>query len=247
MSFVKPGFFVFLFLLAGSSIFCCSCKSLAKANYGVNRSGGKEPVVDPARRKSSPRKSTSTPKSKKQPITASVGKEQKTDSHTRQELVEKKIETEEELPALDPVSVPEIDDEATLMEDVPDVQKAGEKAIPGVDELIPLEGPIKIRGDNVNRIIDAGGHDVQIAGNNGVVVITGGCGRLTVDGAGNQIQCDSVGRIEVAGNENTLILGSVGGGAIKGDRNVLSWGSGIDGLSPIVESFGSDNSMKRLE
>jgi len=109
------------------------------------------------------------------------------------------------------------------------------------------KGPINFKGDGANRIIEAKGRDVVLSGDNGVFVITGGCGRLALSGGKNQIQCDSVAQIEVVGDGNTLILGSVGGGRIRGNGNNLSWGSGVDGFSPIVESFGTNNSMKRLE
>jgi Protein of unknown function (DUF3060) len=109
------------------------------------------------------------------------------------------------------------------------------------------KNPIKISEEKANRIIEAQGRDVVLTGSEGVFVITGGCGRLTLNGEKNQIQCDSVAQIEVVGDGNTLILGSVGGGRIQGSGNNLSWGRGVDGFSPIVESFGTNNSMKRLE
>jgi hypothetical protein len=104
-----------------------------------------------------------------------------------------------------------------------------------------------VEADNANRIIIAEGKDVLIKGSNAVIVISGGCGILTVNGNRNQVQCDSSTGVKVNGDGNTLVMGTLGNGSISGDNNVLSWGTGVGGADPIVQASGSQNRMKRLE
>ncbi len=148
----------------------------------------------------------------------------------------------------------EIESETKVMIEAPkvaDTKSEVATAAAPVSEVVRKDpdetAPINVKADSANRIIEAKGRDVVITGNQGVFVITGGCGILTLNGGKNQIQCDSVAQIEITGDGNILILGSIGGGRIRGSGNNLSWGRGLDGFSPIVESFGTNNSMKRLE
>lgn len=149
------------------------------------------------------------------------------------------IDPIDDLPEVKPVSPPKMD--------APPKSKPKPKStdpVPGPEDLI---GTIMIDEDNVNRILDAKGRDVEITGRNGTIVLSGGCGKLMVRGSGNQVQCDLVREIDISGDGNTLILGSVEKGQVSGSENTLSWGRGIGGTPPDIASSGRANVMKRLE
>ncbi|MDF1756118.1 MAG: DUF3060 domain-containing protein [Verrucomicrobiales bacterium] len=237
MAVAKIQFLIGIALLFGSSSVMTSCKSFERAFKDAPDYGGKEPVTE---QRSRPTRSSSSSRPESSRSVSS-----------RQKLTPAETPEEEIVPRLEEQVIPEdfkINDEKILMEDMPPPPKPEKKeAVPGVEGLINRDDTVKISEDSPNRIIDAGGKDVEITGNDGVIVISGGCGKLTLKGRNNQVQCDTVKKIEITGDENTLILGSMGGGVIRGSGNDLSWGSGFDGLSPIVESFGEDNTMMRLE
>jgi len=116
-----------------------------------------------------------------------------------------------------------------------------------IDFNLPNLAPILVEKNSANQIIAADGRDVIVSGKDGVIIISGGCGKLTLSGENNQVQCDVVKTVEIIGNQNVLILGSLGNGVISGARNELAWGRGLDGQTPDVSSTGTGNTIKRLE
>lgn len=113
--------------------------------------------------------------------------------------------------------------------------------------VVDINVPIVVDEDLANRIIAANGRDVFVEGDSGVIVITGGCGKLSISGDRNQVQCDSSTEVDVTGHKNTLILGIVGSGSITGDDNVVAWGAGLRGGDPVVATTGLNNEVDRLE
>ena len=63
-------------------------------------------------------------------------------------------------------------------------------------------------------------------------MIKGRCGKLTVAGGKNRIQCDIVREIEVIGNGNTINLIYVEKGTVVGNSNEISWKELINGQEP---------------
>ncbi|MDF1755415.1 MAG: VWA domain-containing protein [Verrucomicrobiales bacterium] len=116
-----------------------------------------------------------------------------------------------------------------------------------VEYDLPASEPILVDKNSSNQIIAADGRDVVIEAQDGVIIVSGGCGKLTIKGGKNQVQCDVVKEVEIIGNGNILIAGSLGKGAITGDNNEVAWGSGLDGLDPGVTTDGSDNKVMELE
>jgi hypothetical protein len=161
------------------------------------------------------------------------------------------------LAALDKVA--EIEKKTALKEEavepIPVVEKKTVEKLVAVEKPIEKSSadknniaiPILVEGDNTSRIIMADEREVEVRGNNCVIVICGGCARLKLAGEKNQIQCDSVSQVNIAGDLNTLVLGVMGRGVITGNRNIISWGEGMGGSSPIAETTGQGNEIGRLE
>jgi VWFA-related protein len=127
------------------------------------------------------------------------------------------------------------------------VQESDGKSLINIEFNFPNLAPILVEKNSSNQIIAADGRDVVVSAKDGVIIISGGCGKLTLSGENNQVQCDVVKDVEIPGNQNVLILGSLGKGLISGSRNQLAWGRGLDGNTPEVNSTGNENTVKRLE
>lgn len=119
------------------------------------------------------------------------------------------------------------------------------RVLPGPEGLIA--GKKVVKENDTNRTIQSDGGDVVIAGNDGVIVLSGGCGNLLVEGSNNQIQGDVVLQLDVTGSGNTLVFGSFGKGTLSGDRNELFWGKGIAGRDPSIADEGEGNVIRRSE
>ncbi len=113
------------------------------------------------------------------------------------------------------------------------------------DKESPRKEPVTVSENNVVRIVEAQGNDVIVTSFDAVIIIKGRCGKLTVAGGKNRIQCDMVREIEVIGNGNTLNLTQVEKGMVVGNSNEISWKQLINGNEPKLISTGVDNKLLR--
>lgn len=142
----------------------------------------------------------------------------------------------------------------------PSAPPSAPKAVPAPD-LTPVDPvkppakaaalagkPITVSNNNATRIIEAKGEDVNIEGDDGLILITGGCRILTIRGKTNQIQVDSADEIVIEGDGNNVASGKLGRGRISGNNNKLSWQSGmIAGMNPIIQTTGVNNETKLVK
>ncbi len=257
---------VSLALLAGMTLACSGCQSSRRQVAPVSVwSGAKQPVAPTARRSAKPVPPTAAaPETGSRPFPFSLDRilpgaakdsaeKEPTSSSTADPPFAPAAETAPPPAPREPV-LNDKGDAFPMPDDLPPVEPVrerkeldrgneGEKTVPGPEDLIES---IRVDQAEAHQTIEAGGRDVTVMRDGAVIFITGGCGRLTVQGGGNKIQADSVATLEVSGHENTVVLDILGGGVIVGDRNRVSWKRGLEGASPEVKSSGNDNEVSRL-
>jgi Protein of unknown function (DUF3060) len=109
----------------------------------------------------------------------------------------------------------------------------------------PQKEPVTVSENNIVRIVESNNDDVIVTSFDAVVIIKGRCGKLTVAGGKNRIQCDRVREIEVIGNGNTLNLTTIEKGTVIGNSNQIFWKELNNGKEPNLISSGFDNKLLR--
>jgi hypothetical protein len=132
--------------------------------------------------------------------------------------------------------------------EMPEWRKTGNLTVKAEGERNDAGLSLKVRvkkGDK-QRTIDAKGREVEVIGNNGDLVITGGCAKLLVSGSRNQVRCDFVREIAVTGDGNRIDCDSIGAGKVEGEGNSLSWKKPVDDNSPAIDFSGINNSLEQV-
>ena len=105
---------------------------------------------------------------------------------------------------------------------------------------------VRIKKGDRQRTIDAKGREVEVIGNGGDLVLTGGCSKLLVSGSGNQLRCDFVREIAVTGDRNRITCDSISTGRVEGEGNSLSWKRPVDDAPPAIDFAGINNSLEQI-
>lgn len=106
--------------------------------------------------------------------------------------------------------------------------------------------PVRIVANNIIRIVEVSGEDVEVSGTEGVIVVKGRCRVLTITGMNNRVRCDFAEEVIIEGNGNSVTAETILKGSISGFQNDLSWKKNPESGEPEVKSVGSKNSSGLL-
>ncbi|MDF1816063.1 MAG: DUF3060 domain-containing protein [Verrucomicrobiales bacterium] len=106
--------------------------------------------------------------------------------------------------------------------------------------------PVRIVANNIIRIVEVSGEDVEVSGTEGVIVVKGRCRVLTITGMSNRVRCDFAEEVIIEGNGNSVTAETILKGSISGFQNDLSWKKNPESGEPEVKSVGSKNSSGLL-
>jgi hypothetical protein len=84
---------------------------------------------------------------------------------------------------------------------------------------------------------------VTINANNGAYTFTGACSAIAINGNGNTVTVASVKTLAINGNDGTVAAGATDVIAANGNNNTVTWGKGISGAKPKVNSPGNGNKI----
>ena len=152
--------------------------------------------------------------------------------------------TEKSAPAMkDKAPKPAKSGEAPKMKTDP-ASKTGQKGSGAA--AAPKKKPINVEVTETLRIVEVDGEDVKISGREGMVVLKGTCGKLSINGSKTRVRCDSAGEVEIKGDDNVVAAESIGKGTISGSRNELTWKRNLNDKEPKIESQGEDNKAHKV-